>query len=94
MSNTQQDRGNVDKMDKTVEKSFRLMKAVYTEKHDKVTEKKNSRQTPITPPRTMPPYSRQEQNIEEDADSEESQGETTKERRRRRTKRREDLEPR
>ena len=27
-------------MDKTVEKSIRLMKAVYTEKHDKVTEKK------------------------------------------------------
>ena len=68
-----------EKMEKSVEKSFRIMEAIHRERIIRTIE---------TPKQPQPNYDREEQNSDEDADSEETENNITEIRRRRRRRRR------
>ena len=72
-----------EKMEKSVEKSFRIMEAIHRERILRTIE---------TPKQPQPNHNREEQNSDEDADSEETENNITESRRRRRRTRREDAE--
>ena len=63
-----------EKMEKSVEKSFRIMEAIHRERTLRTME---------TPKQPQPNYNREEQNSDEDADSEETENNITEIRRRR-----------
>ena len=72
-----------EKMEKSVEKSFRIMEAIHRERTLRTME---------TSKQPQPNYNREEQNSDEDADSEETENNITESRRKRRRTRREDAE--